>query len=117
MGIEAELKFKIPDRPVALGLTVGQTVPLAATGSEGSGRRLDVYDHIHAEFIFRIAPIAAAQRNSLIGRPGYRHPDQVSISDDPIGRIELNPARARQVNRSRPQAVSARLGRARRCIL
>lgn len=60
MGIEAELKFKIPDRPVALGLTVGQTVPLAATGSEGSGRRLDVYDHIHAEFIFRMAPIAPA---------------------------------------------------------
>ena len=80
--------------------------PSGARAELGSGQRLDVYTHIHAEFIFRIAPIAAAQRNSLIGRPGNRHPDQVAISDDPIGRIELNPARARQVN------LAPRVGRA-----
>jgi len=27
---------------------------------QGSGQHLDVYAHIHAEFIFRMAPIAAA---------------------------------------------------------
>ena len=71
-----------------------------------SSQRLDVYTHTHAEFIFRIAPIAAAQRDSLTGRPGDRYPDQVAISDDAIGRIELNPARTRQVN------LAPRVGRA-----
>src|SRR5438552_16748056 len=59
---------------------------------------LDVDLDVHPEFILRIAPIRTRQGDRLIRRPRDTHPDEIAVADDAVGRIELDPSRARHID-------------------
>src|SRR4051812_33458587 len=63
-----------------------------------SGFRLHVDLHLKAKLVGRITPIASPKRNRLARRTRDGDPDEVAIADDAVGRIELHPARTRDID-------------------
>jgi hypothetical protein len=63
-----------------------------------SGLRLYVDGNFHSKFIVGIAPVAAGERNCLLGGPSHPDPDEVTIADEPVCGIEFYPARARNID-------------------
>src|SRR6185312_4046751 len=59
--------------------------------------RHDIDVDVHADKRVGRAEIGAVQRHGLARIARHRHPDQVAGADDAVGRIELDPARARQI--------------------
>src|SRR5271166_358261 len=54
--------------------------------------------HFHPEFVFKISKKRASQRRRLSWIARDRHADKVAPANQAIGRIEFDPARARQIN-------------------
>ena len=52
----------------------------------------------HTTGTLAIPPIRAEQGDGLARHPGHRNANQISVSDDSIGRIELDPAGTADVN-------------------
>ena len=60
--------------------------------------RDDVDADLHADEGVGRAEIGAVQRDRLARIARHRHTDEVAGADDAVGRIELDPARARQID-------------------
>ena len=68
---------------------------------------------LHAQFVAGSAEIGAGQRRRLGRIARDRDPDEILAADEPIGRVELDPSRARQIDLApgvrRPAAQTDRL--------
>src|SRR6266404_4230367 len=69
---------------------------LRCRGRLALGGNLDLDGH--AERVGGKTGPGAGDRDRLTGVPGDRDPDQTVIADDAVGRVELGPAGARQVD-------------------
>src|SRR6516164_4872528 len=72
-------------------------LPLCARLS-GAVARAHLDAHLHAHEGFRRAEIDAVQRDSLTRIAGDGNADQIARADDAAGRVELDPARTRQID-------------------
>ena len=60
--------------------------------------RDDVDVNLHAGIGVGRSEVSAVQRDRLARIARHRHADEISRSDDAVGRIELDPAGARQID-------------------
>src|SRR5271157_3712650 len=58
----------------------------------------DIDGHNHSLFVLGVAEIAPVKRNGLSGVSRHRDPNEVSIADNAVGRVEFNPARSWQID-------------------
>ena len=76
----------------------------------GSLSRADGHVDMHADRVARLADEAARDRQSLRSLAGDAHANQVGAGDQPVGRVVLDPAGARQIDAApRMRAAASRV--------
>src|SRR5271165_197656 len=58
----------------------------------------DVDGHDHFLLVLDVAEIAPVKRNGLSSVSRHRDPNEISIADNAVGRVEFNPARSWQID-------------------